>query len=641
MIGAAALALLILFSGLTQTVSASQAQSAPSLAVMPFNNRGGGENSRYFANGLQEDLLSALSSVHSLRVISRESVMAYRDPAISASQIGEELQAAYLLEGVVQQGRDRIRIDIRLVEARPGDRLWEKVFDRKLTTQELFGIRREIVRSVAQSLALGLDADLEQRLGQTPTASLEAYRAVLAARQLSRDGGPDAFERSRVFAREAIALDPSYSDAHLALALALEKGKSDRSVSNAMADPEIQASIDKALSLDPANDGAWSALGRLRADTGQPGAEDAFEKALRLNPSGVPALYAYGRLLVKGGRLGEALPFALRANDLDPRSIDGMLLTASIHDALADYGEARAVYARIREIDPSNPLGYARAASSFFPEGRLDEALQWLRRAQETDPADIELGGWMVFLNDCLEDFDASGYWSDWLERRITRQPLPMAMKARHHYLTGNFQMALQYANLAIRLDLEDRWNSDSIFMRIKRDEALAYGDPNGGITVFAERHPELLEAEPQIAPGNILQATDLAQLLKLAGRGAESRRLLLAVIDVYEQPGFTNGSMRAWLAPVKAQALAILGERKRALEELRRIIDGGWRVYWRWETDLNANFNSIREDIEYRAIVSELEADMAEQRTRGQAAISGGGHAAPGAGGETGRGDG
>jgi hypothetical protein len=244
----------------------------------------------------------------------------------------------------------------------------------------------------------------------------------------------------------------------------------------------------------------------------------------------------------------------------------------------------------------------------------------WLRKGLAADPRDFEMGGWMVFLNDCLEDYAAAGRWSDWLGGSVTNQPQPMAMQAKHHYLTGNFEVAVQYANLALNLGLPNRWGSDGVFMRIKRDEALANGDPEAGIGVFRAQHPGLFETKPEITPGNILQAVDLALLLKMTGRTEEMRRTLEAVFEFYDQPWSTTGSVRSWLVPAKAEALAILDDDQGALAELRRIVDNGWRLSWRWETDLNSNFNGIRETPEFKAMLVELEADMAVQRATTQA---------------------
>jgi hypothetical protein len=97
-------------------------------------------------------------------------------------------------------------------------------------------------------------------------------------------------------------------------------------------------------------------------------------------------------------------------------------------------------------------------------------------------------------------------------------------------------------------------------------------------------------------------------------------RRTLEAVIKFYDQPWSTSGSLRSWLVPAKAQALAILDDEQAALAELRRIVDRGWRLSGRWETDLNSNFNGIRETAGFKAMLAELEADMAVQRASAQA---------------------
>ena len=269
-------------------------------------------------------------------------------------------------------------------------------------------------------------------------------------------------------------------------------------------------------------------------------------------------------------------------------------------------------------------------AYEYSQQGQMDKALYWVGKAALIDPKDFDLGGWMVFLNDCLEDYGAAQEWSDWLDGWITKQAAPMAMQARHHYLTGNFELALQFSNRALKMDLPDRWGSDSVFMRIKRDEALANGNPGAGIELFRERHPVLFEAGPEISLANAVQAVDLAQLLKMAGRPDQATKLLDAVIEFYDQPVSATGATPFLLAPVKAEALAIMGEEAAATAELRRVIDNGWRLDWRWETELNFNFNGIRQTTEFEAMVNELAMDMAEQRARVHAMIDRGEIAPP-----------
>jgi len=312
-------------------------------------------------------------------------------------------------------------------------------------------------------------------------------------------------------------------------------------------------------------------------------------------------------------------------NDTEPVSPPGKpnLLTENIlyaaglaFSAMGNQEAARVNFARIREIDPSSPLGYSPVSRAYIAEGQLDRALYWMREAQAVDPRDFDSGAWMVLLYDCLEDYDFAGDWSEWLNNRVTNQSGPMAIQASHYYLAGNFELALQYSNIALKLDLPDRGNSDAIFMRIKRDEALAAGDPESGIRLFAARHPELFRPQPEITANNIGQATDLALLLKMAGKSKETGRLLRSVLNAYDQPYLTSAPYGAGLMPVKAEALAILGERSKSLAELKRIIDKGWRLHWRWKTELNPNFNDVHDSEEFLAMVAELEADMARQRS-------------------------
>ncbi len=287
------------------------------------------------------------------------------------------------------------------------------------------------------------------------------------------------------------------------------------------------------------------------------------------------------------------------------------------HGALGNFEASRDYFSRIRESNPSSPLAHSPVALTHVAEGQLDLALYWMSEARAGDPGDLDNSGWMLLLYDSLEAHNSSAQWSQWLSNRITNQSMPIAAQAGHQYLAGNFDLALQYSNLALNLDLPRRWSSDAIFMRIKRDEALANGDPEKGIRVFSDHHRELFQEQPEITPENITQATDLALLLKISGQSNEARRLLDAVLTAYNRPFVAGGLLRADLMPVRAEALAILGNESESLAELRRVIDTGWRVHWRMKTDLNPNFNGVRHSAEFQAMVAELEADMARQRSR------------------------
>jgi Tfp pilus assembly protein PilF len=317
------------------------------------------------------------------------------------------------------------------------------------------------------------------------------------------------------------------------------------------------------------------------------------------------------------GSLQAALRQAGEAMASDPASKDAWLVLGRGRDAMGNYLKARQVYARALSINPAAIQGYRLTAQTWLPDGKLEQAQPWLIEAQKRNPDDLLAAASLLQLAHTLEDYPAAEYWSEWIERRVTRQPAALAALAVHHYLTGNFQRAIQYGNIARRLGLDGDWQADAIFTRIKRDEAIATGQYTAAIKIISDRHPSLVSDPPQIVPGNVAQAVDLAYLKNLAGEKPEAERLLNLVLKAYDQPLFTAGSARAAVLPARAEALALLGHPGAAMAELRRIVDQGWRVMWRWETELNANFIALREDSAFRALVRRLEDDVTAQRAR------------------------
>ena len=317
------------------------------------------------------------------------------------------------------------------------------------------------------------------------------------------------------------------------------------------------------------------------------------------------------------GSLQAALRQAGEAMASDPASKDAWLVLGRGRDAMGNYLKARQVYARALSINPAAIQGYHLTAQTWLPDGKLEQAQPWLIEAQKRNPDDLLAAASLLQLAHTLEDYPAAEYWSEWIERRVTRQPAALAALAVHHYLTGNFQRAIQYGNIARRLGLDGDWQADAIFTRIKRDEAIATGQYTAAIKIISDRHPSLVSDPPQIVPGNVAQAVDLAYLKNLAGEKPEAERLLNLVLKAYDQPLFTAGSARAAVLPARAEALALLGHPGAAMAELRRIVDQGWRVMWRWETELNANFIALREDSAFRALIRRLEDDVTAQRAR------------------------
>jgi tetratricopeptide (TPR) repeat protein len=301
----------------------------------------------------------------------------------------------------------------------------------------------------------------------------------------------------------------------------------------------------------------------------------------------------------------------------DAASLPGWLALGRARDAMQDFQRARRVYARAGIIAPGAAAPDLAAGDTWLADGDLGAALSRMLRASAKAPDELESASRILMLSNALEDFAAADRWAEWLGRRVTRQAEALAALAHHRYLTGSFEQAVQLSNIALRLGLSDRWDADAVFTRIKRDEAIADGGFARAIDLLRERHPALFEPIPRIVPGNIQQAVDLAFLLQQAGQSERAEILLRRAVDAYGAPGFTSGSARTVILPVRAEALALLGEERAALAELDRVVDAGWRLQWRWETDLNANFIALRDAPGFRRIIGRIEADVADQRRR------------------------
>jgi len=181
----------------------------------------------------------------------------------------------------------------------------------------------------------------------------------------------------------------------------------------------------------------------------------------------------------------------------------------------------------------------------------------------------------------------------------------------------GNIDASISYTRQALEGQMPDRWGSDSVHVRTLLIWALDKGQTSAALELLRQAHPELFEQNPIVNADNILQAIDTAHLLQNENHNDEAAKLLHAAVAAYKKPYLVS---EAWMTTGKAQALALLGEKEAALNELRHQVDEGWRLFWRWDTELNPNFDSLRDDPEFQAIIEFLRADMTRQYKEVQA---------------------
>jgi len=587
---------------------------AVKIAILPFATRGVQAETGSFAAGVHDDLLTTLANISSLKVISRTSVLQYRDTTKNSKQIGVELGVAHLLEGAVQQIGDQVRVNVQLVDAASDEHIWAETYDRKLTVTNLFAIQSQIAQTIARALHVSLAAGEEDRIRREPTTNLDAFYAFNRGKELFGHGSFDSLHAAELEFKRALEIDPDYVAANIALAGNYAALALTGSITVEEMLREGRAYIDRAIQLDPDNGTALATLGRYQFEAGEPGVEETFQRSLALSPNVVEVLQNYSRFLRSSERHQEASEILRRALELDPLSVALHASFGRVQIVLGDFDEALTTYRRVAQIDPSHPEAANGSGLATIQAGRLAEAGYWCDKGFEFDSADFENPAWATFIYASAGDTETARKRSDLALTLGASEPYPLAAKAYLLTVTGDREAAVRVARTALAKRLEDRWRSDFIFLRVLRDEAIVRGEYEEALAWYRQLAPELLVDEPRVDASNMQAAVDLAHLLQLTGSDEQAERILLLAIESYEQR-YRKGAAN-YVGIAKAEALALLGRSEEALEELRRLVDDGWRLMWRWDTELNRNFDSIRNEPEFVAVRDAIEADLAAQVT-------------------------
>ncbi len=361
-----------------------------SLAVLPFANRSADPENEYFTDGVHDDILTELSRIEDLKLISRTSVMRYRDTETSIRDIGHELGVANVLEGSVQRSGERVRITVQLIDAETDDHLWAETYDEELTTANIFAIQSDVAQRIAASLASTLVTPDQAVNRPPPTESLEAYDRLTEARFLLASRQGESMLRSEGLFRQAIALDSMYAPAHTGLAESqLILYSWDMRTLDEIG-PVVDSSLDRALALDPLQGEAHTARALYLRNLGQfEESEREWKRALELAPAHANAHHWYGIMLWELGRFEESRAELRRALALDPLSRIINTNTGLGEYFARNYEAAIAQYERSLERFPEFDYTWILLGIAYSANGQDDEAIQAARSALEISPGDF------------------------------------------------------------------------------------------------------------------------------------------------------------------------------------------------------------------------------------------------------------
>ena len=359
--------------------------SAKSIAVLPFDNLSRDPDNAYFAEGVQDEILTRLAKVADLKVISRTSTQRFKSAPADLREIAKQLGVTHILEGSVQKAGDSVRVNVQVINALTDVHLWADTYDRKLT--DIFAIESEIAKNVTENLKARLNDRAEEVLAARPTENPEAHELYLKGRYFWNRRSTASLRKAGDYFQKAIDLDPKYALAYAGLADVHSLVPVYAGTAPQDDVPKALAAARKAVDLDDRLAESHTSLGNALVSSVQlKAAEAEFRRALELNPNYATAHQWLAECLFGQGRFSESLAENERAHELDPLSL---IINASYASSLAGAGRYEEAVQQARktlDLDPELVPGHEILGQIYEDEGKLNEAIIEYSKANELGP---------------------------------------------------------------------------------------------------------------------------------------------------------------------------------------------------------------------------------------------------------------
>jgi serine/threonine protein kinase/Tfp pilus assembly protein PilF len=377
----------------TQALPQQMVSSAKSVAVLPFSNMSNDAENEYFADGMAEEIINALSKIQTLRVASRTVSFALKGKNEDLGEVGRKLHVSTVLDGSVRRMGNRVRITAQLVNVADGYQLWSERYDREM--EDIFAIQDDISQSIVKALRVILSEDEKKAIEKARTINVEAYDYYIRGRQFFHQLRRKSLEYAKQMFNKAIDIDPEYALAHAGVAdccSLLYMYFDARDLNLRQADLASR----RALELEPDLAEAHVARGlAVSLSKRYDEAESEFEAALRLDPKLFEAAYFFARARLSQGQPLEAAKLFERAAALRPEDYQAPALLGQAYQAAGRDVDAHNSYRRAvqlvnerLELNPDDARALIIGANSMAVLGDQKQALSFVERAVAVDPDD-------------------------------------------------------------------------------------------------------------------------------------------------------------------------------------------------------------------------------------------------------------
>jgi TolB-like protein/Tfp pilus assembly protein PilF len=518
-----------------------------SIAVLPFENLSSDKENAYFAEGIQDEILTKLATIADLKVISRTSTAKYKSKPEDLRTVSQQLGVANVLEGTVQRAADKVRVNVQLIDARADSHLWAKSYDRDV--RDVFAVESEVSQEIADALQAKLSPNEANTIAAAPTKDTEAYDSFLKGEYEEREAEgslkAEPFERAAVFYQQALDRDPNFA---LAAARLAESRLFHHHFVSPMSEAElaeVKSIADRAVALAPNLAEAHIAMGNFYY-YGKRQHSDAlkeFRRAIELQPNNARALQACAYIYRRQGQWERALSELAKCEERDPRDASLPANIGATYWNLRMWDKAKAAGSRALTLDPHNLLGLRDVFFSYlFGKGDLDAA----RRTLATFSPDTRLDYFAAIGNSGVEFY--------------------------LHVVERDFAAALKTCE-------PETGNPDEDRARLAARAAVRVlaGDTSGAQDELKKARG-LLEARVHEWPNDEFALIQLSWVYLAVNRNADAVRLAhqAAGMTPVEKDALTGAALLAALAEIEARA----GETGEAVKTLRRLLSipaGNW----------------------------------------------------------------